>query len=99
MSESFRKTTGADGRFTFAPETDGQAIATAPGFGLGHLSKDQQIRLTVGDQPINGRLVDLEGRPVAGVKVTLDQLWLPAAEPPGEPATLKNHGRTCAENA
>ena len=39
-SESLRKTTGADGRFnSLSPEIDGQVIATAPGFGLGYLSR------------------------------------------------------------
>ncbi len=91
-SEIFRKTTGADGRFTFAPETDGQAIAVAPGFGLGYLSADRRIGLTSGDLPINGRLVDLEGRPVAGVKITLEQVWLPAGAPFEEPAATKKSG-------
>ena len=64
------------------PELAAEArlIATAPGFGLGYRLKDQQIRLTAGDLPIDGRLVDLEGRPVAGVKVSLGQVMLPQAE-------------------
>jgi beta-lactamase regulating signal transducer with metallopeptidase domain len=86
-SETFRKTTATDGRFTFAPETFGQVIATAPGFGVGHLSEDETIRLTAGDRPINGRLVDLEGRPVPGVKVTLEQVWLPSADAQDSPDT------------
>jgi hypothetical protein len=91
-SEIFRETTGEDGRFRFARQTDGQVIATAPGFGLGYLSKGGQIRLTAGDIPIGGRLVDLEGRPVAGVRVTLEQLWLPPAEPSGEPGRSGKSG-------
>jgi hypothetical protein len=67
--------TGADGdgRFEIASDYH-QIIATAPGFGVGYLLRDQPIRLTAGDLPINGRLVDLEGRPIAGVKVRLIQL-------------------------
>ncbi len=79
-SETLRKTTTADGRFAFGPQPFGEVIAIAPGFGLGHFSEDHKIRLTAGDLPINGRLVDLEGRPMAGVKVTLEQVWLPAAD-------------------
>jgi beta-lactamase regulating signal transducer with metallopeptidase domain len=89
-SESHRVATGADGRFELSFGNDGNVIATAPGFGLGYLLKDQSIRLTAGDLPITGRLVDLEGRPVAGVKVTLGQVWLPPASSPGAPAPLKN---------
>ena len=39
-------------------------LATAPGFGLGYRLGDQPIRLTQGDVPIQGRVVDLEGRHV-----------------------------------
>ena len=59
-------------------------IATAPGFGLGISLKDQPIRLRAGDLPINGRLVDLEGRPVPRVTVRLGQVSLPL--PGGPPA-------------
>ena len=91
-SESHRVATGADGRFALSFGNDGNVIATAPGFGLGYLLKDQTIRLTAGDVPINGRLVDLEGRPVAGVKVTLGQVWLPQTSFPGGPAATKKSG-------
>jgi beta-lactamase regulating signal transducer with metallopeptidase domain len=91
-SEIFRETTGSDGRFGFARQTDGEVIATAPGFGVGYLLKDQPIRLRAGDLPIDGRLVDLEGRPVAGVTVKLGQIWLPASELPPEPAAPQKSG-------
>jgi hypothetical protein len=88
----FRATTGSDGRLAFAGEADGEVIATAPGFGLGYLLKDQPIRMTAGDLPINGRLVDLEGRPVAGVAVALGQIWFPTPELSREPGVDKNSG-------
>ena len=92
-----RRITGADGRYEFNFETpelanEARLIATAPGFGLGVRLKDQQIRLTAGDLPIDGRLVDLEGRPVAGVKVSLGQVMLPQAGAPGAPAAPKKTG-------
>ncbi len=51
-------------------------IPTAPGFGLGYRLGDQPIRLSKGDVPINARVVDLEGRPIAQVKVRIRQLWV-----------------------
>ncbi len=80
-----RQTTGSNGRYEFhfdTPELAAQArlIATAATFGLGFPGKDGQIRLAAGDLPIEGRLVDLEGRPVAGVKVSLGQVVLPRTE-------------------
>ncbi len=94
--EFSRKATDGDGRFALAvagsktdepidpsgPES-GQSvsvIAMAPGFGLGYLLKDRPIRLTRGDLPVTGRLVDLEGRPAAGVKVRLLQLRVPGPD-------------------
>ncbi len=79
------KITGSDGRYEFHFETpelaaQAQLIATAPGFGLGYALRDQPIRLSAGDLPIDGRLVDLEGRPVAGVKVSLGRVELPLSE-------------------
>ncbi len=58
--------------------SDVQVFATAPGFGFGVLSNESPIRLTADDLPINGRLVDLEGRPAQGVRVGLGQVWVPA---------------------
>ncbi|HKI17512.1 MAG TPA: sigma-70 family RNA polymerase sigma factor, partial [Isosphaeraceae bacterium] len=58
-------------------------IAAAPGFGPGSnsafpkpgTSSDLTIRLVEDDPPIEGRIVDLEGRPVAGARVNVDRLW------------------------
>ena len=91
-SESHRVAAGADGRFELSFGNDGQVIATRAGFGLGYLSKDQTIRLTAGDIPITVRLVDLEGRPVAEVKVTLGQVWLSPATSAGAPAAARKSG-------
>ncbi len=63
-----------------APWTTAQVVATVAGFGLGwaDASKDEHsntdprnltIRLARDDAPITGRLVDLEGRPVAGATI------------------------------
>jgi beta-lactamase regulating signal transducer with metallopeptidase domain/protocatechuate 3,4-dioxygenase beta subunit len=87
--EYVRKTADAQGRFevSFGPidpssTAEGRAegvsiIATAPGFGLGYYLKDRPIRLSDGDQPVNGRLVDLEGQPVAGATVRIVHVWVP----------------------
>jgi beta-lactamase regulating signal transducer with metallopeptidase domain len=70
------RTAGQDGRFEVPADEPGTSvIAKAPGFGLGYHLKGQPIRLTRGDLPINGRLVDLEGRPVAGASVRILQLY------------------------
>jgi beta-lactamase regulating signal transducer with metallopeptidase domain/protocatechuate 3,4-dioxygenase beta subunit len=90
-SRSVQTTSGPEGRFEIAfppPEPEGeisasrrrpQVLATAPGFGLGYFlyQADRTIRLSEGDVPITGRLVDLEGRPAAGVTVRVDQVYLP----------------------
>jgi beta-lactamase regulating signal transducer with metallopeptidase domain/protocatechuate 3,4-dioxygenase beta subunit len=59
-------------------------IAWAPGFGPAwpktlarEVTEDQPIRLVPDDVPITGRLVDLEGRPVAGASIRVDSLWTP----------------------
>jgi beta-lactamase regulating signal transducer with metallopeptidase domain len=87
-----RMTTNTNGRFEVtldAPKPDAgtpefgryaQVIATAPGFGLGYALGDKPIQLRAGDQPIDGRVVDLEGRPVRGVTVRLGQVWIPAPD-------------------
>ena len=61
-------------------------VAWAPGFGPAwpktlarELTEDQPIRLVPDDVPITGRLVDLEGRPVAGASVRVDSLWTAAS--------------------
>jgi RNA polymerase sigma factor (sigma-70 family) len=59
-------------------------VASAPGFGPGWASAVREpgtsgeiaIRLVEDGPPIEGRLVDLEGRPVAGVQVKVERVWL-----------------------
>ena len=76
-----RKTSDHEGRFELRLGQMGfPVLATAPGFGVGYYLKDQPIRLRPGDLPINGRLIDLEGRPVAGAKVRLRQIWVPMGQ-------------------
>jgi RNA polymerase sigma factor (sigma-70 family) len=58
-------------------------VASAPGFGPGWASAVREpgapdevtIRLVEDGPPIEGRIVDLEGRPVAGARVKLEQVW------------------------
>jgi RNA polymerase sigma factor (sigma-70 family) len=91
-------TAGADGRFEFATpkgEFDRNwgtvVVATAVGFGPGWIPvgpngprDDVTIRLAADDVPITGRVVNLEGKPIAGVTLTVWQIH--AA--PGEDAGL-----------
>jgi RNA polymerase sigma factor (sigma-70 family) len=73
-----RATSGKDGRFHFSAaraDTDrGTLLAQAKGYGpdwveLKTLPRDADVklRLAVDDVPISGRVLDLEGRPIAGV--------------------------------
>ncbi len=58
-------------------------VASAPGFGLGWASafrkpgtsSELTVRLVEDGPPIEGRVIDLEGRPVAGARVKVDRLW------------------------
>ncbi len=58
-------------------------IAAAPGFGLGWVHDalkkaaegEVTIRLVDEGVPIEGRIVNLEGRPVAGARIKLDGFW------------------------
>src|SRR5262249_4297040 len=57
-------------------------VARAPGFGPGwprtlarEVTEDRPIRLVRDGVPIAGRVVDLEGRPVAGASVRVESLW------------------------
>jgi beta-lactamase regulating signal transducer with metallopeptidase domain len=89
-----RTTTDAEGRYNLdfgdpAAENEVRIVATAPGLGVGYGLKGKPIQLTKGDQPINGRLVDLEGRPAAGVRVRLDAVYAPT---PGSPLDTKDPG-------
>ena len=58
------------------------AVARAPGFGPAWIVAGSPLLATINrsgcahdDAPINGRIVDLEGRPVAGVTIKVDSLW------------------------
>src|SRR5262249_5476258 len=75
--------TDKDGRFAFtaAWRDLGELFVTAPGFGPGWVIKpgdlrvtwpiedNQLVRLSPDDVPVNGRLLDLQGQPVAGATV------------------------------
>jgi RNA polymerase sigma factor (sigma-70 family) len=62
--------------------------AAAPGFGPGWVARaveaaaagELTIRLVPDGPPIEGRIVDLQGRPVAGAQVKVDRLWYAKAE-------------------
>ncbi len=56
-------------------------VAWAPGFGPdwveGDVTEDHPLRLARDDVPINGRIIDLEGRPVAGAAIRVHRLASP----------------------
>ena len=69
---------GKDGTFAFELEENraDSVIATAPGCGIGwaHLYQPAASALTIRlttDEPITGKVVNLEGKPVAGVTVSV----------------------------
>ncbi len=68
-------------RHTDAEEVQGikpWLVATAPGYGFGTLSPgDGVILRLVPDEPINGRLIDRAGRPVAGARVRVRNVYWP----------------------
>jgi RNA polymerase sigma factor (sigma-70 family) len=78
-----RATTDKDGRFhitarpaDFGSRGKGTLAASAEGFGLdwidvkpGDKAEEITLRLDQDDAPINGRVLDLEGRPIAGATV------------------------------
>ncbi|WP_422923030.1 sigma-70 family RNA polymerase sigma factor [Singulisphaera sp. PoT] len=84
-----RAKTTADGRFTLnapgakANEAWGKrpVVASAPGFGFatGKPTGDADLRLQLSpdDAPIEGRILDLQNRPVANAKVHLKRVYLP----------------------
>ena len=90
-----RTTSGPDGRFLLALPRDAadrlaevragtlRVVATAPGRGLGWadptLGENVIVRV-VDDRPIEGRVVDAEGRPIAGVKVRTHNAWASPTE-------------------
>jgi len=79
---------GQDGRLAFAlpyPPTvrnPRQVVASAPGLGLDWLSepRDDAVFRLVADAPITGRVIDLQGKPVAGATVAVANIY---AGPPG----------------
>ena len=91
--EYIHRVTDRDGRFSIsfehatsdrADESKGiQVVAAAPGFGLGYSAKGGPIRLTRDAVPVKGRLVDLEGRPAAGVTICLTRIVIPRPAGPG----------------
>jgi RNA polymerase sigma factor (sigma-70 family) len=77
-----RAETGADGRFRFSlPRTEvdqaESVVAVAPGLGPDWVSLKKAVdgeltlRLVKDDVPIQGRILDLEGRPIAGATIRL----------------------------
>ena len=99
LREVARATTDADGRYALTyekpgPGPDGQPydatgstelFAQAPGFGPAPQVEGQIGPLVPDDMPITGRLVDPEGKPVAGATITPGSIALPR---PGGPATI-----------
>ena len=58
-------------------------VASAPGYGVGWCERvlradrpaEQVVTLVEEGPPIEGRIVDLEGRPVAGASVQAARIW------------------------
>jgi RNA polymerase sigma factor (sigma-70 family) len=58
-------------------------VASAPGFGPGRITSvlkaaaagEVTVRLVPDGPPIEGRIVDLQGRPVAGARAKVDRVW------------------------
>jgi RNA polymerase sigma factor (sigma-70 family) len=84
-------TTGADGRFRIAFKVPAKRvrsalIAHADGFGVNWVEvrtdqpTDEATLKLVKDQPITGRVLDTEGKPVAGVTVRIAQIQVPDNE-------------------
>ena len=81
--KTVRAAAGDDGRFRIALPADKRftrgLFATAAGFGIGRVepkgdtADDLTIRL-VADNPVAGRVVTTEGKPVAGVRLTIDRI-------------------------
>src|SRR5262249_26305701 len=75
-----------DTGYSREPWQAAMVVALADGFGLGvppiALDKkwdpaDQTLVLTKDDMPVSGRIVDLQGKPIAGVRVTVAGLHWP----------------------
>jgi hypothetical protein len=80
-----RATTGQDGRFRLsAARGQEPLVATADGYGPAWVSKFDKtdgltLRLVKDDAPVTGRILDLEGKPVAGVTLKPHALKAPSA--------------------
>jgi RNA polymerase sigma factor (sigma-70 family) len=87
-----RTTSGPEGRFLLSLPRDAsdrlaearagtlRLVATAPGHGLGWADPkfgENLLVPLVADLPIEGRIVDAQGRPIAGVKVKTHNVWAP----------------------
>jgi RNA polymerase sigma factor (sigma-70 family) len=68
------------------PWNETTVVAVADGYGLGipvfepgkrFSFTEQTLRLTRDDRPISGRIIDLEGKPVAGATVTVHSFFQP----------------------
>ncbi len=67
------------------PWRNAVVVATAEGFGPGvsdsdepDFGRDLAVRLAPDDVPVAGRVLDLEGRPIAGVSVRVDNVQAPS---------------------
>lgn len=105
-----RAISGPDGRFVLAGPADakdriGEAtessrrvVATAPGFGPGWADLEGPKELTihlVADTPIEGRIVDAQGRPIAGVRARVHNIWASKDEDLASfIEDVKSHGRS-----
>ena len=109
---STKSTTGADGRFRFAVtrddlRRDAKVVATAKGYGPDFVPltpegrpAELMLRLVEDDVPIEGRILDLEGKPLAGTAVQVFAVekraedgdlkpWIEAAKERARDATPK----------
>ena len=109
MPSSQFATSGAGGSFSFkVPRSEfgdrtTTVAATAPNLGVGWVNvgaegarQDLTIRLTDDDRPIIGRIVDLQGKPIAGATVRLMQIYAAKGEnlEPWLEACMKKKGLT-----
>ena len=73
-----------DGLINHAEGETPRIVATAPGFGFGWADpaagKDLTVRLVSDDVSIEGRILDPDGRPVAGATVKTHNVWAAADE-------------------
>ena len=115
IGPDLRTTSGPDGRFVLsvprgasdriaeAAAGTPRVVATAKGFGLGWADPGDHHELTVRlvpDVPIEGRIVDADGRPIAGVKVGTHNAWASPKEDLGSfIENVKGHGWSPWEGA